>query len=508
MARRLFLGCGSIGHAVLEAAGSLPGSTTILATDPSRVEALRSEGIAAEQADVTDPSVIGGRDPAVVIVIDDDPSINQKATMAASQAYPDAQILAYPGQHPSSEQRRSIGEAADRLIRPGAYLLDTVAAFLEGEQSSRAQQLREVLASIDGTLGVVTHDNPDPDAIASAVALVAIAEHLGTDAEAGYFGEISHQENRAFVNLLDVEITRFEESVPDYDAIALVDHSRPGINDQLPRDTPIDIVIDHHPTVEEVSARFVDHRPGVGATSTILAGYLRQFVTEPPMAVATALLYGIRVDTDDFQRDIAPEDFEAVADLLPYADTDVLERVESPSMSADTMDTIAGAIKRREVRGSTLATCVGPIADRDTLAQAADRLLEMEGVTTTLVSGFTDGVIYLSGRSRRKDFDLGAAMRDAFDDLGSAGGHTDMAGAQIPMGVLGELGHDDEVRLADIVEGVVADRFFAVMDAYKGTVPQAGSTPSEQDSGPTQVVRRVVSSDGPASVEDEDTPSP
>lgn len=494
MGTRLLLGCGSIGHTILDAAGTLQGTTTVLDPDQGRVEALRNEAVAAEQADVTDSEAISGRSADVVIVGGDNPAENTAATEAAAVAYPDAYLLVFPGRHPTERQRERVTELADELLNPGANLLDHIGPFVEGEQRSRARELREVLTSIDGTLGVVTHDNPDPDAIASAVALVAIAERMGTDAEAGYYGEISHQENRAFVNLLDVELRHFESgTIPSYDAIALVDHARPGINDQLPPEMAVDIVLDHHPVSGPVAGRFVDIRPGVGATSTMLAGYLQQFVIEPSERVATALLYGIRVDTANFRRDIVPADFEAAAELLPHADTGILERVESPSVSADTFDTIARAIQRRRIEGATLASCVGAISDRDTLAQAADQLLAMEGITTTLVCGFDDGTIYLSARSRRQDFDLGAAMRAAFDDIGSAGGHTDMAGAQLPMGVFEELEPDDAERFADIVDEVVGTRFFEVMRSDVGQMGQVEATMKSVENGEdvVQVVERV-----------------
>jgi nanoRNase/pAp phosphatase (c-di-AMP/oligoRNAs hydrolase) len=494
MGTRLLLGCGSIGHSVLDAAGKLPGSTTVLDTDPGRVQALRNEAVAAEQVDITDSEAIGGRDVQLVVVGGDNPAENTAATEAAAAAYPEAYLLVFPGSHPTDRQRQRVAGLADELLNPGANLLEHILPFVEDEQRSRARDLRDVLTSIDGTLGVVTHDNPDPDAIASAVALVAIAERIGTDAEAGYYGEISHQENRAFVNLLDVDLRRFDVgTIPSYDAIALVDHGRPGINDQLPPEIAIDIVLDHHPVSGPVAGRFVDIRPGVGATSTMLAGYLQQFVIEPSERVATALLYGIRVDTANFRRDIVPADFEAAADLLPHADTGILERVESPSVSADTFDTIARAIKRRRIEGATLASCVGAISDRDTLAQAADRLLAMEGITTTLVCGFDEGTIYLSARSRRQEFDLGAAMRAAFDDIGSAGGHTDMAGAQLPMGVFEELGPDDEERFADIVDDVIAERFFEVMRSDVGQLTSVEPTtePAEEGDEVVHVVKRV-----------------
>jgi len=134
-------------------------------------------------------------------------------------------------------------------------------------------------------------------------------------------------------------------------------------------------------------------------------------------------------------------------------------------MSADTLDTIADAIRNRELDGSMLASCVGAIADRDTLAQAADRLLAMRGVTVTFVYGFTEGTIYVSARSRGKDIDLGEVLRTAFGDMGSAGGHADMAGAQLPLGLFDEVDEDAEATLTEMVEDVVSKRFF---DAVRG----------------------------------------
>jgi nanoRNase/pAp phosphatase (c-di-AMP/oligoRNAs hydrolase) len=310
------------------------------------------------------------------------------------------------------------------------------------------------------------HDNPDPDAIASAVALCRIAESVGVEAEACYFGDISHQENRAFVNLLDLGLRNFESdgdteaALSEFAGIALVDHSRPGVNDQLPPDTLIDVVIDHHPPKDPVEASFVDLRSNVGATSTLLSEHIERLGVPLTEDVATGLLYGIRVDTKDFAREVSTADFEAAAYLLPHADTSVLERVESPSISADTFSTMARAIRNRELDGTVLATCVGSLSDRDALAQAADQLLNMDGVTTTLVYGFRDGIVYVSARARGTDIDLGETMRAAFGQIGSAGGHADMAGAQIPLGLLGEVEGEEQESLTSVVSEVITERFF------------------------------------------------
>jgi len=468
MVSRLVLGCGTTGHALVQSFAGRRGDLFVIDPDESSVESLRNEKVAAEVGDVTDPDAIRRPDQAVdlVVVAADAAEVNRLAADAAREVYPDAELVAMLGFEATNHDRAALESLADRVVDPGAAILDHVEEVTSTGASARLQALREVLNGIEGTLGVFMHDNPDPDAIAAAVGLQRLAEDAGVDSEACYFGEISHQENRAFVNLLDLDVRNLTTGADlDYDAVALVDHSAPGVNDQLPPDTDVDIIIDHHPPKADVDADFVDIREEMGAASTILVEYLRGYNIDIDTSVATALLYGIRVDTKDFAREITIDDFEAGAWLLPQADTDVLERIETPSMSADTLDTIAAAIRNRELDGSMLASCVGAIADRDTLAQAADRLLAMRGVTVTFVYGFTEGTIYVSARSRGKDIDLGAVLREAFGDQGSAGGHADMAGAQLPLGLFNEVDEAAEETLTEMVQDVVSSRFF---DAVRG----------------------------------------
>ncbi|TKX78505.1 bifunctional oligoribonuclease/PAP phosphatase NrnA, partial [Halorubrum sp. SD626R] len=138
-----------------------------------------------------------------------------------------------------------------------------------------------------------------------------------------------------------------------------------------------------------------------------------------------------------------------------------------------TLRVIARAIERRDVRGSTVASCVGEIADRDTLAQAAERLLDLDGIAVTFVFGYMDGVIYGSARARGADLDVGELLRDALDPVGSAGGHASMAGAQVPLGILEDA--SDSESLTEVVEAFVAGRFFEALDDAPS--PPTGSVP-------------------------------
>jgi nanoRNase/pAp phosphatase (c-di-AMP/oligoRNAs hydrolase) len=473
MTFRLMLGCDSVGRRLAVSVADRRADLLVLTDDESRVDSLREEGVAAEVADPTDGAAIRARAGHVdsIIVAGPDAARNRASTLAARDIYPDAFILAYTGLDATTGDRQALADLADHTVDPGtavaSALLDRV-----GDGGYRLRRLNRVLSSVDGRLAVVMHDNPDPDAIASAVTLRTLAERAGLDADACYYGDISHQENRALVNLLGYDLVNLD---PDddpretYDGFALVDHSRPGVNDQLPTDTVVDVVVDHHPPRGPVEASFVDLRSDVGATSTLMTGYLEGFGVEPSAAVATGLLFGIRVDTDDFSREVSTEDFRAAATLVPHVDSETLDRIESPSVSVETLECIGRAISKRQVHGEVVVSCIGKTNDRDALAQAADTLLNMEGITTTFVYGYTDEVVYASARARGTDLDLGEVLRDAFGQIGSAGGHADMAGAQLPVGSLAVrfdadeaegVDHDPEDDLREAIDG----RFLEALD--------------------------------------------
>ncbi|PCR89683.1 DHH family phosphoesterase [Natrinema ejinorense] len=484
MGFRLVLGCGTVCRQVTERLPDRDGDRSLVITDDeSTVETLREESVPARDADPTDPATIANVDrPDLIFVASDRTDVNRATLEAARDRFPEAVIVAYLGGNATATDRDRFDELADAVVDPDGAIAAQVLDDAASPSAEAAIELREYLTGIDGRLAVVAHDNPDPDAIASAVALVDIAESVGVDADACYFGEISHQENRAMVNLLDLDLRNLapDASISEYSAFALVDHSRPGVNDQLPEDLHVDIVIDHHPPRGPVPGEFVDLRQGAGATSTILAEYLDRFDLSFDVSTATALLYGIRIDTNDFTREVSPDDFRAASLLWPHVDSSLLDQIEQPSLEGETLETIAKAIKNRVQRGSVAVASVGRIGDRDALPQAADQLLTMDGIETTLVFGFNDEMVFLSARSRAADVDLGETLRDGFDRIGSAGGHADMAGAQLEIGILGSADDEGEVEsIVSVVEEVITNRFFEAIDTRPGVPVGAYTQTSE-----------------------------
>jgi nanoRNase/pAp phosphatase (c-di-AMP/oligoRNAs hydrolase) len=486
MIDRLVLGDGPLVPTVVGSLSDQPGTVRVVTDDEDLADSLREQGISVSTKDPAAASTYAEFSAVdIAVTLAKTPARNRAIARTVREALPDVYLVAYTG-----DGEEHSGDALDALADKRIDPVDAVASSIlqrVDDSSRQSRDLWDVLAGID-RLAVLTHDNPDPDAIASGVALARLADAAGCETEVCYFGEINHQENRAFVNVLDLEMRNLDESdeLEAYDGLALVDHSQPGVNNQLPDGTPVDVVIDHHPPRSPIDASFVDLRSSAGATSTLLVAYLEQFGLLEDERIATALLFGIHVDTDGFSRGSSPQDFQAASALLSRADIGMIERIEAPSIAAQTLETIAIAIQNRHVEGEILLSCVGRLSDRDALAQAADQLLMLEDVSTTVVYGFDTDTIYVSARGRGTGMDLGETLREAFDQVGSAGGHVDMAGAQIRLGVLEAVDEDDE-SVAQVVEEVVANRFLEavgprVTDAVEG-VYGPGQTQEYLESG-------------------------
>ena len=327
----------------------------------------------------------------------------------------------------------------------------------------QAQTLRELLAD-SSELKIVCHNNPDPDCLASALALGRIAADAGIDERhILYSGEISHQENRAFVNLLDVDLEPFDPaSIQDRSAgslVAFVDHSIPGANNTVPEGTAVDIVIDHHPA-DDIQARFVDHREDIGAAATILTEYVRVLEIDPDDVLATALLFAIRRETLNFLRGPTRSEYDAAGYLHDHADQEMLHELSTPSVTGTTLDAIATAISNRTTKSAVLISHVGRTSERDAIPQAADYLASLEGVETVVVFGIVREAIHLSARSPDPRIHIGETLRETFADVGSAGGHHDVAGGEIPLGIFADYTTDDD-ELLRIVDQVITERLFS-----------------------------------------------
>jgi nanoRNase/pAp phosphatase (c-di-AMP/oligoRNAs hydrolase) len=342
-----------------------------------------------------------------------------------------------------------------------------------GTHPAPRQGLENVLKSVAGAPCVVLiTGHPDPDALGSALAHQRICQELGIPCSIAHVLPVSHRQNRAMVKLLNIElleVTKADDLAP-FKYLSLVDTSTPEPSIDLPADLKLLTVVDHHKAAD-VDAPFVDVRLHMGASSSIYAEYMAQGLAPLESAagasrVATALLFGIQTDTNDFALATAA-DFSAAAYVRRFGDTDVLKRLGRRVVSASGMSVLGRALSNMLVVRDVAVAGVGHVSagDRDSIATAADYILQREDLDTVLVYGIVEDRIDGSLRTDSPALEPATFLHTAFgkDRAGKpyGGGRADKGGFQIPLGVLAES--DDKDALWTIVEQIVRTRLTKVI---------------------------------------------
>jgi len=456
-------GCGTNGYNIILELAQENERVIVVDKDDTRIRNLRDQKYEAYLRDITSPEMLAGLPVfEIAFVMTGDGDANLAAVLAIKKRYPGVQVVARSTDPVNGQKLTASG--ADLVLYPQEVVARSAVLQIKKQHSKRiSQKLFTLLAGWEGTLGIITHKNPDPDAIASSMALAEIARHANPrslSTRIFYEGNIGHQENRTFVNLLDIKMEHLTpEALQKCTYLALVDSSAPGANNDIPPQTKINIIIDHHKDGRHMATQtsFVDNRPGVGATASILTQYLQELDVPIDKRVATALLYGIRTDTKEFKRNVTSQDLNYAGFLLPLTDADLLDKIMSPSMSQETLDVIGTAITRRKIQSGYLFANVGYVMNRDALPQAADLLITLEGVNTALVYGITENAIVISARNRDIRLHIGNALSEAFGEMGDAGGHPNMAAAMLPLHYFDKV--ENKAQLLEFVIDPILKKF-------------------------------------------------
>jgi nanoRNase/pAp phosphatase (c-di-AMP/oligoRNAs hydrolase) len=297
----------------------------------------------------------------------------------------------------------------------------------------RLDLLFEAVGNANSIL-ILPHNDPDPDAIASAVALRhLLAERSGVEGHIVYRGIVGRAENKALGRYLGYPLRRLErsdllQSVP----IALVDTQPSAGNNSLPPESSVAIVFDHHPRREATAAAtFADVRPDVGATSTILMQYLQAADIEITPPLATALFYGIKTDTMGLARDASPDDIAAYFYLQPRIDVDALVEIERAKVPAEYFEGLVDALQAAHVYDGVVISYMGPMRRPDMAAEMADILLRLENTSWIICMGVYKDELIMSVRTWSQQVSAGELAQEIVGDRGTAGGHGSMAGGQI-----------------------------------------------------------------------------
>jgi nanoRNase/pAp phosphatase (c-di-AMP/oligoRNAs hydrolase) len=317
------------------------------------------------------------------------------------------------------------------------------------EMPKKVRQFYDTLETARGKkLLIFIKGYPDPDNIASSLALEWLAHLFEIKTKVIYFEDISHHENRALVKKLDLELEQYspEFDTHSYDFYAINDAQSIDLPVQLPETCELLIFVDHHKPLGTFKGSFIDVRENSGSTSAIYVEYLEhaplEFTDSKKVTrISTALMHGIRSDTDDYVNATAL-DYRASQYLAPKIDKDLLSLISRQAISAKTMDLTQVALQHKDIRETYLFSGVGYVReeDRDGIGQCADYLLHREGIETVVVYGVV-GNSFIDGSLRTKSHtvDPDKWLKDVFgkNEEGKwyGGGRKDKGGFQIPLGV-------------------------------------------------------------------------
>ncbi len=295
---------------------------------------------------------------------------------------------------------------------------------------ARVQQYQRYFSDADRVL-ILLHNDPDPDAMASGLALRNLLHRTKATAIIGAIQGVTRPENLRMVNLLDIH-----------------DHA--------------DLVIDHHPEQPGHTAVFKDIRADYGSTSTILTEHLRSVDVSISERTATAMLYAIKSDTLFFNRQTNRVDLDAFSYLYPLADATLIRKMEGAEITPERLDYVIRAYRSGTLVDQVFCGFLGPSPREDFIPYVADFFLQLEDVKWTVIAGIVNDCLVVSVRNLGYSKNAGEFARRFFADIGSAGGHRSMAKALVPMRAFqekfGDAGAGDIVpRLHELVAQFLHD---------------------------------------------------
>jgi nanoRNase/pAp phosphatase (c-di-AMP/oligoRNAs hydrolase) len=306
----------------------------------------------------------------------------------------------------------------------------------ELSRSSRSERLLAILAPFQRVV-VVSHVNPDPDSLASMLGIKALVESCqpGKPVTLTFDGMIARSENRAMVELIPISLVPVESFAPDPQAAVVMVDTQPGTGRRFSEAAVPHVVIDHHETGGVLNGvLYTDIRTHLGATSTMITGYLlEQRVVASPQ-LASALLYGIESETTGYPREASSLDDGALIWLFPRADKDLLAQIRNPKLPQSHFATFQNALANAFQYDGLIISWCGAVTQPDIIAEVADFFIRFDQVNWALAIGVFEDRLKLSLRAGKLGGRAGEILLSVLDGLGNAGGHDRRAGGAVVLG--------------------------------------------------------------------------
>ncbi len=320
--------------------------------------------------------------------------------------------------------------------------------------SSALEKLRCFYDQFSSDDHVLVLIDADPDAIASAMAVKRLLWRKVANTSISNINVIKRPDNIAMIRLLRVSLiplSKIDKS--KFNRFVIVD-SQPDHNETFAAFKP-DVIIDHHPETG-VNAPFLDIRPKYGATASIMTEYLRAARIKPSSKLATGLFFAVKTDTDNFVRQTLLEDVRAFQFLYNHANIHLARKIEQTEMRFDFLKYFKIALENMRRRKGRVFVHLGPVVNPDVCVLIADFFMKVNSVRWSIISGICNKKLTVVFRNDGLRKNAGDVARQSFGHIGSAGGHKNMARAEIPIAVLEEHVKlkDDKILLGWIINQI------------------------------------------------------
>ncbi|MEJ2246069.1 MAG: DHH family phosphoesterase [Acidobacteriota bacterium] len=301
---------------------------------------------------------------------------------------------------------------------------------------SKAQRLLDFLSRRRDSLSpllILTHDYPDPDALAAAMSLAYLAQqYFDITPSITYGGVIGRNENKAMVRILKIPLHKIRpEYFKKYRNIALVDTQPEFKNNSFPEKRKATIVLDQHASTVKPSSELAIVDPECGATCVIVAKAILMQGDPIPARIATALVYGVLSDTLGLYRVHRADVIQTYLSIISHCDLRLLAQIQNPTRSRRFFLTLHRALSRSIFYRRLLVSHLGFVENPDLVSQMADFLLTYEKVQWSFCTGRYRGRLYVSLRTSKTNVQASEVLRAVFDNPRNAGGHDAIAGGSL-----------------------------------------------------------------------------
>lgn len=306
-------------------------------------------------------------------------------------------------------------------------------------------------------VAIFTQDNPDPDAIGSAVGMAYFIKKVNPSVKAQiYYGaELSHPQNRTMVNLLNISMKRInaQDKFDDYALRIFVDVASSGRKNLQSTKVKPDVIIDHHEDDPDGDYILKDIRL-VGATCSLICDYILKagFDLQPDsdedVIVATSLFFGIENDTGNLVSENTRQlDIDCFLYLLKRADINVIINIRNYPIPRYFFELEEIANKNKQIEGSVIVTGLEFLKPerRDGLPYISDKFLRMEGIETVVTFAIIEDCLVASLRTTNKSISLNSLCHSIFGENYS-GAKYGAGGAQVPLGLIAPKNATEDVR--------------------------------------------------------------